>query len=76
MKTGAYTALVEVFRGSRWEAEIVKGLLNTAGVESILKDESLSLVTSPYLNTGDQVAVLVNPEEEVYARKVVAEKSA
>lgn len=68
--------MVEVFRGSRWEAEIVKGLLNTAGVESILKDESLSLVTSPYLNTGDQVAVLVNPEEEVYARKVVAEKSA
>ena len=68
--------MVEVFRGSRWEAEIVKGLLNTAGVESILKDESLSLVTSPYLNTGDQIAVLVNPEEEVYARKVVAEKSA
>ena len=68
--------MVEVFRGSRWEAEIVKGLLNTAGVESILKDESLSLVTSTYLNTGDQVAVLVNPEEEVYARKVVAEKSA
>ena len=68
--------MVEVFRGSRWEAEIVKGLLNTAGVESILKDESLSLVTSPYLNTGDQVAVLVNPEEEVHARKVVAEKSA
>lgn len=72
-----YGSLVEVFRGSLWEAEIVKGLLNSAGVSSMIKDEGLSMVTSPYLDMGGgQVLVMVNKEEEVYARKVVAEKTA
>ena len=72
-----YGSLVEVFRGSLWEAEIVKGLLNSAGVSSMIKDEGLSMVTSPYLDMGGgQVLVMVNKEEEVYAKKVVAEKTA
>ncbi len=76
MEPKMYGSLVEVFRGSLWEAEIVKGLLNSAGVSSMIKDEGLSMVTSPYLDMGGQVLVMVNKEEEVYARKVVAEKTA
>ena len=67
-------SLVEVFRGSLWEAELVKGLLNAAGVDAMIKDETLSAVTSPYSNTGGKVLVMVNKEEEVFARKVVAER--
>ena len=63
-----------LFRGDLWEAELVKGLLRSAGVEAMLKDETLSAVTSPYANMGGHVCVLVNKEEEVYARKVVAER--
>ena len=76
MEAKTYGSLVAVFQGSLWEAEIVKGLLSSAGVESMLKDETMSAVTSPYIDTGGKVFVMVNKEEEVYARKVVAQKSA
>lgn len=71
-----YDALVEVFRGNLWEAELVKGLLESAGVQAMIKDQSLSAVTSPYSGMGGEVLVMVNKEEEVYAKKVVAEKGA
>ena len=76
METKTYGSLIEVFRGSLWEAELVKGLLESAGVSAMLKDETLSAVTSPYSGTGGQVLVMVNKEEEVYAKKVVAERKA
>lgn len=71
-----YDALVEVFRGNLWEAELIKGLLESAGVQAMIKDQSLSAVTSPYSGMGGEVLVMVNKEEEVYAKKVVAEKGA
>ncbi len=37
MKTNAYDSLVEVFRGNLWEAELVKGLLESAGVQAMIK---------------------------------------
>ena len=68
MEAKNYDSLIEVFRGDLWEAELIKGLL-----KSMLKDETpLSAVTSSY--GGGSVCVLVNKEEEVYARKVVAER--
>ena len=52
MEAKTYGSLVEVFRGNLWEAELVKGLLKSAGVEAMLKDETLSAVTSPYSDMG------------------------
>lgn len=74
MAERTYGSLVEVFKGNLWEAELVKGLLISAGVDAMLKDETLSAVTSPYSNVGGTVLVMVNKEEEVYARKVVKER--
>ena len=74
MEAKDYDSLIEVFRGDLWEAELVKGLLISAGVDAMLKDETLSVVTSPYSNVGGTVLVMVNKEEEVYARKVVKER--
>lgn len=74
MEGKTYASLVEVFRGTLWEAELVKGLLTSAGVEAMVKDETLSAVTSPYSNVGGTVLVMVNKEEEVYARKVVKDR--
>ena len=74
MKDSTYGSLVEVFRGTLWEAELIKGLLELAGVEAMIKDETLSAVTSPYSNIGGRVLVMVNKEEEVYAKKVVSER--
>lgn len=70
-----YGSLVEVFRGDLWEAELVKGLLEANGVQAMVKDETMGTVTSPYLNMGGGVAVLVNKEEQVYAEKVVRENT-
>ena len=76
MSTRSYGSLVEVFRGDLWEAELVKGLLETNGVQAMLKDETLGVVTSPYINIGGGgVVVLVNKEEQVYAEKVVRENT-
>ncbi|HJC98441.1 MULTISPECIES: DUF2007-related protein [Bacteroidaceae] len=76
MEAKSYDSLVEVYRGSLWEAELMKGLLESAGVSAMLKDETLGLITSPYNEVGGQVLVLVNKEEEVYARKVVERRQA
>ena len=75
MEAKSYGSLIEVYRGSLWEAELVKGLLESEGVQAMIKDETLSAVTSPYSGMGGTVLVMVNKEEEVYARKVVAERS-
>ena len=74
MEAKNYDSLIEVFRGDLWEAELVKGLLRSAGVEAMIKDETLSAIASPYSNTEGGVLVMVNKEEEVYAKKVVSER--
>lgn len=42
MKEDKDTRVVEVFTGSPWEAEFIKGLLESNGIESILKDGGAS----------------------------------
>ena len=76
METKTYGSLIEVFRGSLWEAELVKGLLTSAGVEDMINHQKISAIASPYSNTEGGVLVMVNKEEEVYAKKVVAERKA
>ena len=61
----------EVFEGSLWEAEIVKGLLNTEDVNCMLRDETLGAITSPYLTLGGKVKVLVNDEDYQRAMSIV-----
>lgn len=71
--TKDYGSLVEVFRGDLWEAELVKGFLAANGVQSMTKDETVGLVTSPYNNGGQGVVVLVNHKEQVFAEKIIRE---
>ncbi len=65
--------LVEVFTGDLWEAEVIKGLLESEGIISMVKDETLGVVTGYYLNTGKGVKVLVNEEDEQRAKSVIEE---
>ena len=60
----------EVFEGSLWEAELVKGLLQAEGIICMLRDETLGVITSPYL-AGDNVRILVNDEDFQRAYRVV-----
>ncbi|MBR3897564.1 MAG: DUF2007 domain-containing protein [Bacteroidaceae bacterium] len=61
----------EIFEGSLWEAELVKGLLQTEHIDCMLRDETLGAITSPYLSSGGNVKILVNDEDFQRAYRVV-----
>jgi len=72
------TPLVEVFTGTPWEAELVKGLLESAGIQAALKDDNLgSIAPSMSVNFGPGgVKVIVAPEDyEVAIQLVEARES-
>lgn len=63
--------LVEVFTGDLWEAEVIKGLLESENIISMIKDETLGVITGYYANTGKGVKILVNEEDEQRAKSVI-----
>lgn len=65
---------VEVFGGSPWEAEVVKGLLEANDIQSMLKDETLGSVTSPYAGFGGEMKVLVDKIDYPLAKKLIDER--
>ncbi len=60
--------LVEVFNGSRWEAELVKGLLESADIEATVKDGLMSSIV-PYVSPT--VSVLVNNDQYEPAMEII-----
>lgn len=62
------TSLVEVFSGSPWEAELIKGLLESNGIQSSLKDGIMGVI-APYLS--NEVAVQVNENDYVTATEII-----
>ena len=47
MKEEDKSKLIEVYKSSPWEAELVKGLLNANGIQAMLKDSTFSSTTYP-----------------------------
>ena len=58
MKEEDKSKLIEVFKGSLWEAQLVKSLLGNNDIESTLKDGMVVNVVLP--ETAIDLAVLVN----------------
>ena len=65
--------LVVVFKGSLWEAELVKGLLKDRGILSTIKDGLVVNVALP--ETAIDVQVLVNEVDFEAAMDVIRERS-
>ena len=65
MKEEDKSKLIEVFKGSLWEAQLVKSLLGNNDIESTLKDGMVVNVVLP------DVAVLVNEANYETAMEVV-----
>lgn len=61
----------EVFEGTLWEAEVVKGLLQSVGISCLLRDETMGAVTSPYLTLGGIVKILVQEEDFENAKQII-----
>ena len=53
MKSTDYSRTVEVFKGSPWEAELVKGLLENNGIATIIKDGLMSTI-APYIRSEER----------------------
>ncbi len=60
MKEEDYSKSVEVFSGSPWEAEIVKGLLESNDIRCVIKDGILGTL-APYI--APSVSLLVTEED-------------
>lgn len=68
MKTKEETMLKEVFSGSPWEAELIKGLLESVGIQAALKDGIIGTL-APYISNS--VVVLVSEECYEAAKEVI-----
>ncbi len=60
--------IVEVFSGSRWEAELVKGLLESNDIVAEVKDGLISSI-APYISPT--VSVMVNEDQYEQAMEVI-----
>lgn len=68
MKEENDSLLVEVFSGTPWEAELIKGLLESNGLQSSLKDGVMGTL-APYLSP--EVSVLINENDYEPAMEII-----
>lgn len=71
MKTNHNDAWRTVFSGQPFEAEVIRGVLETNGIRCIVEDHT-SLVTSYYSGLGGDMRVLVSPADEEEAQRLIA----
>ena len=63
--------LVTVFSGTVWQAELIKGVLDTNGIPCAIMDETIGAVTSSYAGFGKGVLVVVNEEDKESALAII-----
>ena len=56
--------LVEVYAGTLWQAEVVKGLLDANEIPCAVIDETIGAVTSPYSPTSGDAVVVVDEKDK------------
>ena len=70
MTTKRNEAWVKVFSGQPFEAEVIRGMLETNGIRCIVEDHT-SLITSYYSGLGGDMRVLVSPADEEEAQRLI-----
>lgn len=63
--------LVQVFAGTLWQAELIKGLLDSNGIPCDIKDNTIGAVTSSYAGLDGDVVVIVNKKDEHRAMETI-----
>jgi len=71
MKAGDNGRTIEVFKGSPWEAELVKGLLESNNIATVMKDGILGTL-APYL--APDVTILVSQENYETAMSILRDR--
>ncbi len=52
MKSNMEIKSVEIFNGAIWQAQMVKNLLENAGIEAFLQDEVIGSLNFPWASSG------------------------
>ena len=68
MKEKDYSKSIEVFSGSPWEAEIIKGLLESNDIRCVVKDGIMGRL-APYI--APAFSILVTEEEYEAATELI-----
>ncbi|MBO6077761.1 MAG: DUF2007 domain-containing protein [Bacteroidaceae bacterium] len=66
--------LVCVFKGQAFEVEVVRARLESEGIPAMIMNNSMSAIFSAYTAMAGPMGVLVNPEDEERARKLIEEQ--
>jgi hypothetical protein len=66
--------LVCVFKGQPFEAEVVRGRLESEGIPAMIMNNSMSAIFSTYTITAGPVSVLVNPQDKERADQLLNEE--
>ena len=73
MKNNNDERLVQVFAGTLWQAELIKGLLDSNNIPCDIKDNTIGAVTSSYAGLDGDVVIIVNKEDEERAIETIKE---
>ncbi|HZK02817.1 MAG TPA: DUF2007 domain-containing protein [Bacteroidaceae bacterium] len=68
-------SLESVFKGEYFEAEVVKGLLESEGIPAMIENKSMSTIFSTYSAFGGPVQVFVNPSDKDIAIELLKTKN-
>lgn len=73
MKTTDSTELIEIFKGTPWQAEMVKSLLENVEIKSFLKDEIMGTLAPWYASGGGigPVKVIISKSDYELAKTIV-----
>lgn len=63
--------LVEIYAGTLWQAEVVKGLLDANEIPCAVIDETIGAVTSPYSPTSGDAVVVVDEKDKERAGEFI-----
>lgn len=74
MTTNHNNAWVTIFSGQPFEAEVIRGMLETNGIRCIVEDHT-SLITSYYSGVGGDMRVLVSPSDAEKAQQLIEHKN-
>ena len=72
MKEEDYSRYVEVFSGYPWEADIIKGLLESNNIRCVIKDGIMGTL-APYI--AHAVSILVTEEEYEAATELIRSRN-
>ena len=72
MKEEDYSRAIEVFSGSPWEAEIIKGLLESNDIRCVIKDGIMGTL-APYI--APSVSVLVTEDQYEAATELIRSRN-